>query len=163
MQAFNHVRVDILHSDPVVAGGLACALRQHVDIEVVEGRGSTEPVLASSPCTGHANHVVIADYEGGFAFAAKDRERHSHAAAARGGANAPAVLVLTARATEWEIRRALEAGVRGYLLLGCPVNELVDAVRSLKLGLRHLGTEPARLLADSVAREALTPREDEVL
>jgi two-component system response regulator DesR len=163
MQAIKQIRVNILHSDPVIAGGLASALRQHADIDVDDFRGCTESAFASSPCSAHAVHVVVADHEAGVAFAARCGERHSHAGGPRTDAGAPAVLVIAARRTGWEIRHALEVGVRGYLLLGCPVDELVDAVRSLKLGLRHLGTEPARLLADSVAREALTPREDEVL
>lgn len=163
MQATKQIRVNILHSDPVVAGGLASALRKHAELDVDESRGCTESALGPSPCATRAAHVVVADYEGGVAFAARHSERHSHAGGGRSDASAPAVLVVTAQATEWEIRHALEAGVRGYLLLGCPVGELIDAVRSLNLGLRHLGTKPAMLLADSIAREALTRREEEVL
>lgn len=155
MQAIKQIRVDILHRDPVVAGGLACALREHADLDVDDSRGWTEPALAPSPCATRAAQVVVADYEGGVALAARHRGRSD--------VGAPAVLVVTTQGTQWEIRHALEVGVRGYLLLGCPVGELIAAVRSLNLGLRHLGTEPARLLADGIAREALTPREEEVL
>lgn len=67
------------------------------------------------------------------------------------------------RDTESEIRHALKQGARGFLLLGCSVDELVAAVRALRAGLRHVDRKAAQRLADSVACEALTGREQAVL
>lgn len=64
---------------------------------------------------------------------------------------------------EWEIRRALEHGVRGYLLVGCALDELAVGVRAVHRGARHLSTEVAARLAESVALEPLTAREEQVL
>ena len=144
------VIVDVSHVDPVVEAGLSAALRKQADFEVAEAN-------ASAPRAGASRHVVVTDYAAGLALVAAQRANPFAPAAP------PAVLVMTTRNKESDIRRALEAGVRGYLLIGCSIDELVGAVRSLSAGVRHISVDAARLLADSIAREALTPREAEVL
>jgi len=99
--------------------------------------------------------VLVADYDAGLAAVARPGE---------GGARRrPPVLILTARDSEAEIRGALEAGVRGYLLNGCAVDELIAAVRAVHRGARHLSELAAQRVADSVARTPLTARETDVL
>jgi len=73
------------------------------------------------------------------------------------------VLVVTPHGREHEVRLALDSGVHGYLLLGCPVDELAAGVRMLGQGRRYLGMEVSQRMADSLTREALTARETEVL
>ena len=142
--------VDVSHVDPVVEAGLSAALRKQADFEVAD-------TDASDPRTGASRHVVVTDYAAALALVAAQRANPFAPSAP------PAVLVMTTRHKESDIRRALEAGVRGYLLIGCSIDELVGAVRSLSAGMRHLSADAARLLADSIAREALTPREADVL
>ena len=102
--------------------------------------------------------MVVADYEQGLAFIARVRaqtpSRH---------VTGPSVLIVTQRESEREIRHALEHGAQGYLILGCGLDELVDAVRTLRHGMRHIGAIAARRLADSVACAVLTTRETDVL
>jgi two-component system NarL family response regulator len=153
MQAIRQVRIQVLYNDALVAAGLVSTLRRQGDFEV-DDDGSRD----GEPAAGHDGpDVVVADYDTGMNLA------HRYAALRAPHRPVPPVLIVTQRQTEWEIRRALEAGARGYLLLECAIDELVDAVRVLSLGLRHVGAKPARLLADSVARVALTVREQEVL
>jgi len=101
--------------------------------------------------------VVVADYETGVELCAAVRS------AARSGGPQPRILVFTHRDTEVEIRHALDTGVRGYLTADCAPEELLDGVRALHLGMRHLGGVAAGRLADSVVSEWLTSRETEVL
>lgn len=150
------IKVLVLHRDALVASGLAATLRERPEVELVDAQAGT--CEAASRPSEHRADVVVADYENGLALIVSDRARRS----LRHAANA-SVLVVTQRESEREIRHALERGVRGYLVLGCSVDELVDAVRTLHRGVRYVGAAAARRLADSVACELLTARETEVL
>jgi DNA-binding NarL/FixJ family response regulator len=61
------------------------------------------------------------------------------------------------------IRRAIEAGVYGYLLVGGPLNELIDGVTAVASGMRYMSLSVAQRMADSLTRATLTSREIEVL
>jgi len=73
------------------------------------------------------------------------------------------VVVLAVQYRERDVREALEAGAWGYLLMDCGVPELVDGLRAIGRGHRHLCNKAAHGLADSMAREGLTARELDVL
>src|SRR4029079_13148242 len=73
------------------------------------------------------------------------------------------ILVLTSNDREVDVRRAIEAGIQGYLLLGGPINELVEGVTAVASGMRYFGRSVAQRMADSLARAALTSRETDVL
>ena len=75
----------------------------------------------------------------------------------------PKVVILAGIDREWEIRSALSRGVRGYLLVGCALDELADGVRAVHRGARHLSPRVAARLAESMSVEPLTAREEEVL
>jgi DNA-binding NarL/FixJ family response regulator len=100
----------------------------------------------------------VADYEQGMQVL---RDASERTAGVR--RQVPNVLILTRRESEGEIRHALQQGARGYLILGCAVDELVEAIRAVHRGLRHIGSVAARRLADSIACEVLTGREVDVL
>ena len=142
------IRVVVHHGDAVVRAGLIAIVRGRREFELVAAGGAGSEVKA-----GDAD-VVIADYVLGLECVAGSRDSVNAA---------PKVLILTVRESEWEIRRALESGVQGYLTLGCDLDELLFAVRALHRGLRHLGTVAARRMADSIASQSLTAREMDVL
>jgi two-component system NarL family response regulator len=71
--------------------------------------------------------------------------------------------VLTSNDREADIRRAIEAGVQGYLLLGGTLDELVAGVTAVAKGMRYLCRSVAERMADSLTRTPLTSRETEVL
>jgi DNA-binding NarL/FixJ family response regulator len=73
------------------------------------------------------------------------------------------IIVLTTFEGDVEIRRALEAGARGYLLKSMPPRELVDVIRQVHAGKKRVQARVASLLAEHMGEEALTPREMEVL
>ncbi len=146
-----NVRVLIRHCEPLVALGLASALAGQPGIDVVEA-----PVDSRLPLP--EADVLLCDYDSGLAWLA-GHPRRAHEA----GPGPAGVLVVSGRDSEAEIRDALQAGVRGYLLGGCTLAELVDAVRAVGRGAHHLCDTAARLVAQSLTRTPLTQRETEVL
>jgi len=73
------------------------------------------------------------------------------------------ILVLTNYQLDEDIFNALEAGALGYLLKTCSQTEMVDAIRSVSQGKRHIPNALAMRLAERVGRSSLTSRELEVL
>lgn len=143
------IRVFIAHEDPVLSLGLAAALNRQAGIQA-ELAGPT----GSHPEEGADVHLV--DYEAALTLAMAKTADGRYPAPTR-------VLALTARNSEHEIREALEAGVHGYLMMGCTLAELTEGVRALAQGKRYLSAEIAQRMADSVTRQALTARESDVL
>jgi DNA-binding NarL/FixJ family response regulator len=141
----------VAHQDPLLCAGVLAALRQNTAFTVFED--DVDRVAAS----GLRIDVVVADY--GHAMQLTDaniRSSSSPLAAAR-------IFALTSNDREVDIRRAIEAGIHGYLLLGAPLSELVEAVTMVAKGMRYLGRSVAQRMADSLTRAALTSREIEVL
>lgn len=145
MLEFQAIRIQVLYDDALVCAGLQSTLQLHSDMRLVD------PVQEDAD-------VIVADYEQGLAQLARLRV----ASPWRRGP-LPRLLILSRRDSEREIRHALESGARGYLTLGCALAELVDAVRIVNRGQRHLGAAAACRLADSVAGPVLTERETDVL
>jgi DNA-binding NarL/FixJ family response regulator len=73
------------------------------------------------------------------------------------------VIMLTTSDADGEIQRALRAGAAGYVLKSAPKNELLDVIRSVHAGRRHIPPEVAARLAEHLGEEDLTARELEVL
>jgi DNA-binding NarL/FixJ family response regulator len=73
------------------------------------------------------------------------------------------IIALTSFDGDQEIYRALEAGVRGYLLKEMVHTEVVRAIRLVHSGKRLMPPEVADRLTEYFPKAALTPREVEVL
>ena len=71
------------------------------------------------------------------------------------------MVILTTFARPGYLRRALEAGVRGYLLKDSPAEHLADALRRVHRGERAIAPELALTAFD--ARNPLSDRERQVL
>ncbi len=72
-------------------------------------------------------------------------------------------IMLTTLEGDVQIQRALLAGARGYLLKSSPLEELVQVIRKVHSGRKHLPSEVARTLAEHFTSDSLTEREVEVL
>ncbi|MDW5267365.1 MULTISPECIES: response regulator transcription factor [Acidobacteriaceae] len=72
-------------------------------------------------------------------------------------------LVLTNYQLDEDIFNALEAGAYGYLLKNTSQEEVIDAIRTVNRGKRHIPAALAIRLAERLGRSALTRREQEVL
>jgi two-component system, NarL family, response regulator len=73
------------------------------------------------------------------------------------------IIALTSYDGDQDIYRALEAGVRGYLLKEMVHSEVVRAIRIVHAGKRFIPSEVSDQLSEFFPEVALTPREMEVL
>ena len=73
------------------------------------------------------------------------------------------IIALTSYAGDQDIYRALEAGVRAYLLKEMAHSEIVRAIRTVHSGKRLMQGDIAERLRDHPPQTTLTPREVEVL
>lgn len=73
------------------------------------------------------------------------------------------VIALTSYDGDQDIYRALEAGVRGYLLKDMVHAEVIRAIRVVHSGKRYIPLEVTQSLNEFFPEVALTPREVEVL
>jgi DNA-binding NarL/FixJ family response regulator len=73
------------------------------------------------------------------------------------------IIMLTTFEGDVEIRRALQAGAAGYMLKTMPRKQLVDMVRKVHAGKKHIPPEIAAHLAEHMGDESLSKREVDVL
>lgn len=135
----------------MVLGALAALLERAEGIQVVaqvrNGREALEAIAACEP------DVLIADIE--------MPEMNGLEVANRLKDQPVRVIVLTTFARPGYLRRAIDAGARGYLLKDSPARELADAVRKVFQGERVINSE---LAAEALGEpDPLTDREREVL
>jgi DNA-binding NarL/FixJ family response regulator len=143
------VRVRILHSDPFIAAGLEAVLQKRRDLKVViAGVGSESANLIGESAEAD---VVIADYESGLRLSEAGRESHRR------------VVILTQSDGEAQICHALKHGARGYLLLGCSPEDVVEAIRSVCQGGVALAPFVARRITENMKQVALTSRQKNIL
>jgi two-component system, NarL family, response regulator DesR len=147
------IRVVIAEDQAMVRGALAALLSTEGDIEIAgqaqNGREALELVIAAPP------DVLLTDIEmpelTGLELAAEIKKRRLPVK----------VVILTTFARAGYLRRALDAGVSGYLLKDAPASTLANAIRRIKTGARVIDPE----LAAEAWTEAdpLTDRERQVL
>jgi DNA-binding NarL/FixJ family response regulator len=145
----SRIKVLIEHRDPFIAAGLVSLLRQQRDFEIVAG-SRILIAKATGPLSPSA-HVAVADYDSGLRLLES------------ADAGSPRVLILTHHESAAKIRRVLERGVHGYLLLGCSLQELISALRSLSVGAVALGPLVVGRMVDWMKQQALTSREEDIL
>jgi DNA-binding NarL/FixJ family response regulator len=139
-------RVIIVDDHPVVREGLVAALK--AKLEVLGAFGSAEEAIASRV----AADVIVLDLElpkmSGLEAIERLRDR-------------AAILILTAYGTDDEIERALNAGAKGYLLKGAPLDDIERAIAALTAGETFLDPRLASRLVHRGTK--LSAREREVL
>jgi DNA-binding NarL/FixJ family response regulator len=73
------------------------------------------------------------------------------------------IIMLTTFEGDVEIRRALQAGAVGYMLKTMPRRQLVEMIRRVHAGKKHIPPEIAAHLAEHMGEETLSKREVDVL
>lgn len=141
----------VMHHDALLSAGLVTALRQHSAFEIFGDNFDAE-----SPEAPRID-VVITDYNQAMHLS------DATARAARRPLAAARILAVTSNDREADIRRAIEAGIHGYLLVGGRFQDLIEGVTAVANGLRYLCRSGAQRMADSLTRASLTSREIEVL
>lgn len=148
------IKVLLAEDQGMMRGALALLLGLEEDMEVVAQVGDGDEVVGEALRT--RPDVALLDIEmpgrSGLENAADLRERLPDCA----------VLILTTFGRPGYLRRAMEAGARGFLVKDGPVEELADAVRRVLRGERVI--DPALAAAAlSTGPSPLTDRERDVL
>jgi DNA-binding NarL/FixJ family response regulator len=73
------------------------------------------------------------------------------------------IIMLTTFEGDVEVQRALAAGARAYLLKSTPLEKLLEVIRDVHRGRKHLPEDVAQTLAEHFGTEVLSRREIEVL
>ena len=148
------IRLVIAEDQALVLGALATLLLLEGDIEIIarvgDGAAALEAVRALKP------DILLSDIEMPQMTGLDVAE-----AIAREGL-AARVLIVTTFGRAGYLRRAMDAGVRGYLLKDTPADALAAAIRKVAAGGRAIATELAELAWDAPANP-LTERERDVL
>jgi len=148
------IRVVLAEDQAMVLGALAALLEMEDDIEVVARARAGDEALRLVQQT--RPDVLVTDIEmpglTGLELAAELKRRGVQVR----------VIILTTFARAGYLRRALEAGASGYLLKDMPAEQLADAVRRVRSGLRVIDPQ---LAAEAWTNEPdpLTERERQVL
>ena len=145
------IRVLVAEDQAMVLGALSALLELEDDIEVIARAGDGGEALRLAERL--RPDIVLTDIEMPRVTGLE--------LAARLGELGIRVIILTTFARPGYLRRALDAGVRGYLLKDAPAGELSRAVRDVQAGGRTISPE----LAAEAWYEAdpLTDRERQVL
>ncbi|GAB4186153.1 MAG: response regulator transcription factor [Wenzhouxiangellaceae bacterium] len=137
----------------MVLGALATLLDMESDIEVVascpDGRSALQQIKDDPP------DVVVTDIE------MPQMSGLDLALAIQQMTSPPKVIIVTTFARPGYLRRAMNAGVSGYLLKDSPMQELANAIRTIHRGGKVIAPE---LAAEAWGEEdPLTERERQVL
>jgi len=148
------IRLVIAEDQALVLGALATLLSLEGDIEILaragDGAAALEAVRQLQP------DILLSDIEMPGLSGLDVAE-----ALARDGL-ATRVLIVTTFGRSGYLRRAMDAGVRGYLLKDMPSDALAAAIRTVAAGGRAIAPELAEVAWDAPANP-LTDRERDVL
>jgi two-component system response regulator DesR len=148
------IRVLLAEDQTMLRGALAALLELEPDITVVAQAVNGREALVAARA--HQPDVVVTDIE------MPERTGLELAADLKLAQSKARVIILTTFARPGYLRRALDAGARGYLLKDRPATELAEAIRRVCSGLRAI--DPA-LAAEawSADEDPLSDRERQIL
>ena len=149
------IRVLVADDHPVVRTGLVAVLAQEADLELLAEAENGERAVALY--REHQPDVCLMDLR---MPVIDGLEAIRTITAEFPGA---CILALTTYEGDADIRRALEAGARGYLLKDMLLTDVIRAVRAVSRGEWVIPDAVAARLAEFPARVELTERELEVL
>ncbi|MGC1301211.1 MAG: response regulator transcription factor [Caulobacteraceae bacterium] len=140
---------------PMLREGIASAIRREPDMEVVgeadNGRLALEAFRRLQP------DITLMDLQmpemGGVDAIIAIRAEFPTAK----------IIVLTTYAGDVQARRALKGGACGYILKSALGEDLVDTIRAVEAGRRHIAPDIAEEIAIHAGAETLSDRELEVL
>jgi two-component system NarL family response regulator len=140
---------------PIIREGLLAIIADQPDMTVVGEAQNGE--IAIEKYRLHQPDVVLMDLRmPGLGGLETTRLIRKEFASAR-------IIVLTTAEGDEDIHRVLEAGAQGYLLKDMVRKELLQTVRDVHAGQRHIPAPVAARLAEHTPRIVLSPREVEVL
>jgi two-component system response regulator DesR len=148
------IRVLLAEDQTMLRGALAALLDLEPDIAVIAQAANGREALKLARL--HKPDVVITDIE------MPERTGLELADDLKRTTPSPHVIILTTFARPGYLRRALDAGARGYLLKDRPATELAEAIRRVHAGLRAIDPSLAAEVWNGEA-DPLTDRERQTL
>ena len=147
------IRIVLAEDQAMVRGALVALLKLEPDFEIVADAADGE--LAWDLVKQHQPDLLVSDIEmpklTGLELAQRVQDDTGNTR----------VVIVTTFARAGYLRRALDAGVRGYLLKDSPSAQLADALRQVHRGGRVI--DPQLAMAAWTEQDPLTDRERQVL
>jgi DNA-binding NarL/FixJ family response regulator len=155
MSAAPRIRVFCVDDHPLMREGIATVIRNEPDMQLVAEASTGYDAIRGF--REYRPDVTLMDVRmpdmGGIDALRAIRTEFTNAR----------VIMLTTFEGDAEIRRALEAGAQGYILKNMPRKQLVDVIRKVNAGQKHISVEVAAQLMEHLGAETLSKREVEVL
>jgi DNA-binding NarL/FixJ family response regulator len=149
------IRLLCVDDHPLMREGIAAMIRNEADMLLVaEATGGRDAIARFRE---HRPDVTLMDLRlpdiSGIEALRQIREEFGQAR----------IIMLTTFDGDADILRALEAGAQSYMLKTMPRRELLDTIRKVHTGKRHVPPEVAAQLAEHLGSDPLSRREVEVL
>jgi DNA-binding NarL/FixJ family response regulator len=155
MSAAPRIRVFCVDDHPLMREGIATVIRNEPDMQLVAEASTGHDAIRGF--REHRPDVTLMDVRmpdmGGIDALLAIRTEFANAR----------VIMLTTFEGDAEIKRALEAGAQGYMLKSLSRKQLVDVIRKVHAGQKHIPNEVAAQLMEYLGAETLSKREVEVL
>jgi two-component system NarL family response regulator len=149
------VRVLVADDHPVVRHGIMANVKPQRDMTVVAEAGDGVEALAL--IKEHLPEVVLLDLR-------MPRMDGLDVLGEVTASKLPCkVIIMTTFESEEDVNRAMKAGARGYLLKDSTQEEILDAIRRVRLGETYLPARIVQKFAEGMRKPELSPREVEVL
>jgi DNA-binding NarL/FixJ family response regulator len=149
------IRVFSVDDHPLLREGIAAIINNQPDMSMVAQAASSQDAVEQY--RKHKPDVTLMDLR------LPDQNGIETMIAIRAEFPEARVIMLTTFEGDVEIKNALEAGARGYMLKSMPPKELVEVIRQVHAGKKRIPPQLAAQLAEHMSDEALTEREVEVL
>ncbi len=147
MSGAQQIRIVINHCNALTNAGLQHVLGRSVEFELTAevGQRTQDPAV-----------LMLTDFTRGVEMLS---------AFERAGADSSAVkvVIISESDREYEIRKAIKLGARGFINSNCQLSELLMGVRQAHFGKVYLCAHTVQRLAESLYRQPLTGREEDVL
>ena len=149
------IRILCVDDHPLLRAGVVALIETQPDMtmvgEAVSGREAIEMFRSLRP------NVTLMDLQ------MPDMSGIDAIIAIRGEFPDARIIVLTTYGGDVLAHRALKAGARAYILKGMVRKDLLETIRAVHTGRKHVQSEVAYDLADHAGDDSLTAREVEVL
>jgi DNA-binding NarL/FixJ family response regulator len=149
------IRILTVDDHPLLREGVASMINAEPDMQIVaEADGGAEAIKQFRSCR---PDVTLMDLQ------MPGMNGVDAIKAIRGEFEDARIIVLTTYTGDVQVLQALKAGAAGYLLKSALRTELLNAIRAVHIGQRHVSASIATEIAQHVGEVALSERELEVL
>jgi DNA-binding NarL/FixJ family response regulator len=155
MAAPNPIRILCVEDHPVFRAGLRAMIESEPDMSLVGHAHNAVEAIAQF--RRHRPDVTLMDLR------LPGANGTDILVSIRGEFPQARIIMLTTSDGDADIQRAMRAGASAYILKSMPMEELLDVIRSVHTGRRHIPPEVAARLAEYMGDDDLTVRELEVL